>query len=359
MLELLKEIVAAFLPDEEIDSYQELTSGHINDTFLITTSRQEQFIFQKINKGVFHDVPGLIMNKVKISRHLHHKLSNFSQKKRQRRVLTFLQTFKGDNFYVDGNGDFWNATIFIDQSQTFETVTDPKVAYEGGKLFGDFIHLTQDFDPADLVETIPRFHDMTYRFGQFEEALRNASDERRHTAKFLIDRSKDLRKEMLILQGLKDQGKIRLRVTHNDTKISNALFDLKGKRLCVIDTDTIMPGIIHYDFGDAIRTICNTAAEDEKNLEKVQFNKEFYQAYSLGFLEKVGDSVSDLEKKYFPLAAKTMIFIMALRFLTDYLNNDIYYKTKFPDHNLVRSANQFKLIQSFEEVMGEALSGNF
>ncbi len=113
-----------------------------------------------------------------------------------------------------------------------------------------------------------------------------------------------------------------------------------------------MPGIIHYDFGDAIRTICNTAAEDEKDLEKVEFNMDFYEAYTKGFLEKTGDAVSDLERKYFPLAAKTMIFIMALRFLTDYLNNDIYYKTSFPGHNLVRSANQFKLIQSFEEVMG-------
>jgi len=353
MVKILREVFGVFLPDQKIDSFAELTSGHINDTFLINTNQQRHYVFQKINKGVFPDVPGLIMNKVKISRHLHYKLLSLTEKERQRRVLTFLQTPKGKNFYIDQNGDFWNGTIYIDHSQTFETVTDSKVAYEGGKLFGEFIHLTKDFDPSDLVEVIPRFHDMTYRFEQFEASLLNASQERAQRAQAYIELSKSLKKEMHILQVLKDNGHIRLRVTHNDTKISNALFDMEGNGLCVIDTDTIMPGIIHYDFGDAIRTICNTAAEDEKDLEKVKFNKEFYQAYSQGFLEKTGDAVSDLEREHFPLAAKTMIFIMALRFLTDYLSNDVYYKTSYPEHNLVRSMNQFKLIQSFEEVMGE------
>ena len=353
MIGVLREVFDVFLPKEEFDSFTELTSGHINDTFLVTSKQQHKYVFQKINKGVFHDVPGLIMNKVNISSHLHHKLSSLTQEERQRRVLTFLQTSGGESFNVDQNGDFWNATIFIENSQTFETVTDPKVAYEGGKLFGEFIQLTQDFDPSNLVEVIPRFHDMTFRFEQFEASLLNASQKRTQGAQVYIDKVIGLKKEMHILQELKNKGQIRLRVTHNDTKISNALFDLEGMGLCVIDTDTIMPGIIHYDFGDAIRTICNTAAEDEQDLEKVEFNTEFYEAYTKGFLEKTGDAVSDLERKYFPLAAKTMIFIMALRFLTDYLNNDIYYKTSFPEHNLVRSANQFKLIESFEEVMGK------
>jgi len=353
MIAVLREVFAVFLPEEEFDSFTELTSGHINDTFLVTTNQRNKYVFQKINKGVFHDVPGLIMNKVKISSHLHHKLSSLNEEERQRRILTFLQTSGGESFYIDQNGDFWNATIFIENSQTFETVTDAKVAYEGGKLFGEFIQLTQDFDPSNLVEVIPRFHDMTFRFEQFEASLLNASQERKQRAQAYIELSKSLKKEMHILQVLKEKGQIPLRVTHNDTKISNALFDMEGKGLCVIDTDTIMPGIIHYDFGDAIRTICTTAAEDEKDLEKVKFNKEFYEAYSQGFLEKTGDAVSDLERKYFPLAAKTMIFIMALRFLTDYLNGNIYYKIKYPEHNLDRAKNQFKLIQDFDQKMGK------
>jgi hypothetical protein len=353
MLSVLGDIFKVFMPDQELSDFKELASGHINDTFLVITKQQGDYILQKINKGVFGDVPGLISNKVKISQHLHQKLNFLSKEERERRILTFLATSTGAYYFVDANGDYWNATIFIDNSQTFETVTDPKVAYEGGKLFGEFIRLTQDFDPSQLVEVIPRFHDMSFRFEQFEDALKIASDERKKRAKIQIDLAKDLKDEMHILQNLKDKGDIRSRVTHNDTKISNALFDMQGNGLCVIDTDTIMPGIIHYDFGDAIRTICNTAAEDEKNLDKVKFSKDFYEAYSKGFLEKIGSSISELERKYLPLGAKSMMFIMALRFLTDYLNGDIYYKTKYPEHNLDRSKNQFKLIQSFEEVMGD------
>lgn len=349
MLLELRGILKVFLPDQELVAYEEIASGHINDTYLGVTDKAEKFILQKINKGVFNDVPGLIMNKVKISQHLHEKLSDLNEAERQRRILTFLNTEKGDYYCIDEKGDFWNVTIFIENSQTFETVTETKIAYEGGKLFGEFINLTQDFDPVNLVEVIPRFHDMAFRFEQFEEALVKASSERKHQAKEFIDRAHSLKNEMHILQDLKENGRIKLRVTHNDTKISNALFDLEGNGLCVIDTDTIMPGIIHYDFGDAIRTICNTAAEDEKDLNKVEFNVEFYHSYTKGFMEEIGSSISELEMKYFPLAAKTMIFIMALRFLTDYLNNDIYYKTKYPGHNLVRSMNQFKLIASLSE----------
>ena len=160
---------------------------------------------------------------------------------------------------------------------------------------------------------------------------------------------------MHILQRLKEAGEIPVRVTHNDTKISNSLFDKNNKGICMIDTDTVMPGIIHYDFGDAIRTICNTAAEDETDLSKVEFNLEYYKAYEKGFLEKSKDSISAMGIKQLPLAAKTMIFIMALRFLTDYLNNDIYYKTNYSDHNLDRAKNQFKLIESFTKKTANTL----
>jgi hypothetical protein len=158
---------------------------------------------------------------------------------------------------------------------------------------------------------------------------------------------------MFILQNLKDAGKIPLRVTHNDTKLSNSLFDKENKGICMIDTDTVMSGIIHYDFGDAIRTICNTAAEDEKDLSKVEFNLDYYKAYKKGFLEKTQNSMSTIELKYLTLAAKTMIFIMALRFLTDYLNGDVYYKVNYSEHNLDRAKNQFKLIESFTQKLSK------
>ena len=213
--------------------------------------------------------------------------------------------------------------------------------------------LTSDFDASKLTEVIPKFHDMSFRFSQFQAALKSGSKNRLHKAKSCIDSVLDLKEEMHILQTLKETGDIKIRVTHNDTKISNALFTKDKKGLCVIDTDTIMPGIIHYDFGDAIRTICNSAAEDETNLELVEFNIEYYKAYTKGFLEKMKSSLTPVELKHLPLAAKTMIFIIALRFLTDYLNNDIYYKTKYPEHNLDRSKNQLKLMQSLTEKYNE------
>ena len=352
MSNLLQDVLQAFLPNKEIISFNELASGHINDTYLVKTKDSQCFVVQKINSAVFKDVPGLVRNKTLVSLHLHKKMQGIDKELRNRLVLTFIPTSSGVYHFKDKNEDFWNVMVYIDNSQTFEIIKDADVAYEGGKLFGNFLNLTEGFNAAELIEVIPQFHDMSFRFSQFEAALKKASSERLQTSKPLIKKVESLKDEMHILQKLKEKGEIKLRVTHNDTKISNALFDLQGKGLCVIDTDTIMPGIIHYDFGDAIRTICNTAAEDEKDLGKVSFNKEFYEAYRQGFLEKISTSITETERHYLPLGAKTMMFIMALRFLTDYLNGDVYYKTNYADHNLVRAKNQFKLIESFEEQMG-------
>jgi len=351
----IEEVFKTFKPDSQLLTYEELATGHINDTYLVKAADQSLYVLQRINQGVFKDVPGLIWNKVHISHHLQQKLMHLSVKERLRRALTFVFNQNGEPYTVDQKGDYWNLMIYIDQSKTFETVKSEEVAREGGKLFGEFLNLTSDFDPNKLVEVIPKFHDMDFRYAQFEDALKKGSKERLERAKSYIDLVAVLKDEMHLLQKLKNEGKIKLRVTHNDTKISNALFDLNDKGLCVIDTDTVMQGIVHYDFGDAIRTICNQAAEDEKDLDQVEFNKPFYQAYLQGFLEKTEATLTPVEIKYLPLGAKTMIFIMALRFLTDYLNGDIYYKTKYDDHNLDRAKNQFKLIQSFDEKMGRVV----
>jgi serine/threonine protein kinase len=340
-------IFSQFNIGSDFISYKELASGHINDTYLITTSKKPDVILQRINEGVFKDVPGLIKNKVMISEHLQKKLSHLPKSERDRKVLTFIPAKDGLPFYNEKSGNYWNMMVYIEDSITYETVLNEAIAYEGGKLIGGFLNLTSDFDANLLIEVIPKFHDMTFRFSQFEDALKIASPKRLHSAFQEIKNVWKYKNEMHLLQQLKESGKLKERVTHNDTKIANILFDKNNKGLCVIDTDTVMSGIVHYDFGDAIRTICNTAAEDEKNLEKVHFNITFYKAYKKGFLEEIKDNLTPTELEHLPLSAKTMIFIMALRFLTDYLNNDIYYKTDFEDHNLVRSKNQFKLLESF------------
>ena len=350
--ERLKFIFGQFEHDSDFESFKELASGHINDTYLIKTKTKPYYVLQRINHGVFPDVPGLIENKVAISQHIKDKLQHLSPKKQKRRILKFFKTKTGASYYKGDEGNYWNLMQFIDKSVTHMTVPNVEVAYEGGRLLGQFLTLTSDFDASTLTEVIPNFHDMPFRYSQFEEALKSASKERLEKAKPCIELVENSREEMHILQKLKESGEIKLRVTHNDTKISNVLFNKKEKGLCLIDLDTVMPGIVHYDFGDAIRTSCNTAAEDETNLDLVEFNLDYYNAFKKGFLKKMGKSLSEIELKYLPLGAKTMIFIIGLRFLTDYLNGDIYFKTKYADHNLNRAKNQFKLLQSLSEKLG-------
>lgn len=348
-MEQLKYIFNAFQHESVFCNIKELTSGHINDTYLIETIQKPYFVLQRINHNVFKNVVGLINNKVAISLQIQKKRRKSQKDDIDVTTLTFIKTNAGEFYYQDGDGNYWNLMHFIIGAKTFETVNDAAIAYEGGKLFGEFLNLTSDFDVAKLVEVIPKFHDMSFRYSQFRAALQSAPKKRLFKATEQIEYIINLKDEMHILQNLKEKGCLKLRVTHNDTKISNALFTENNKGLCVIDTDTVMPGIVHYDFGDAIRSICNTAAEDEINLDLVEFNVEYYQAYTKGFLETLGDSISQQEIESLPLGAKTMIFIMGLRFLTDYLNNDIYYKTKYPEHNFDRAKNQFKLLQSFIE----------
>jgi hypothetical protein len=347
--ETLKFIFNKFDHKSDYISHTELNSGHINDTFLVKTSGTKNYILQRINHNIFKDVPGLVNNKILISNHIRSKYGNLSEEDLNKKVLSFVKTKKTNFYYHKENGDFWNVMIFIANSVTHDIAVNKEIAYEGGKLLGAFLNATSDFESSPLIDVIPNFHDMSFRFSQYASSIQSASKSRLIKAEKYTKIVTDLREEMHILQKLKEAGKIPIKVTHNDTKISNSLFDKNNKGICMIDTDTVMPGIIHYDFGDAIRTICNTAAEDEKDLSKVEFNLEYYKAYEKGFLEQTKDSLSETELKYLSLGAKTMIFIMGIRFLTDYLNNDIYYKTSYTDHNLDRAKNQFKLIESFSE----------
>lgn len=347
--ENLKSIFGEFDQDFEFATFSELTSGHINDTFLIQTEGDDDFVLQRINSNVFVKAKELIINKVKVSNHIQGKLKHLSQEDQNKRVLKFIETKDGHPYYLDHEGNFWNLSLFIKGSKTFERVENEEIAYEGGKLIGDFLNLANGLDTNEIVDIIENFHEMSFRYAQFDEALDNASAERLSLAKDCIEQAQDLREEMHILQNLKNAGEIPLRITHNDTKISNVLFDADNKGLCVIDTDTVMVGIIHYDFGDAVRTTCNTAYEDEKDLSIVEFNVPYYKAFTKGFLETIYEQLTLLDVKHLALAGKTITFIMGLRMLTDFLNNDVYYKTAYELHNLDRTKNQFKLVDSIAE----------
>jgi hypothetical protein len=347
--DLIASVFSEFDHGSNFHSCKELTSGHINDTYYVEASGQYNYVLQRINNFVFKKSKELIINKVKVSDYLQKQLKHLSVEAFERRVLRFVRTRSGSPYYLDKDGNYWNLTFYIDGSKTFERVTNPTIAFEGGKLYGEFLNLAQGIDVSEIVDIIPNFHEMSFRYNQFEAALDQASRERKELAKECIQKVFDLKSEVHRLEHLKNEGKIPLCVTHNDTKISNALFDENDKGLCVIDTDTVMVGIVHYDFGDAIRTICNTAFEDEKDLSKVNFNLDYYEAFTKGFLQKIHNKVTEFDVFHFPLAAKTITFIMGLRMLTDFLNNDIYYKTSYENHNLVRTKNQFKLVDAITE----------
>jgi len=334
-------------------SFQELNSGHINDTFLIKTTQRPNYVLQKLNGTVFKDADKLIVNKVLISNHLQEKLKYLPLYEVQRKVLCFVASKTGGFFYKDVDGNYWNLSVFIEDSVTYEKTPNPAIAFQAGKATGSFLALTADFEANKLTTILSDFHSVAKRFLQFKEALANASKERKEQAKELIDFSNFHITEMVVLDDAIRLKKLPLRVTHNDTKISNILFSKDHKALCLIDTDTVMKGVIHFDYGDAIRTICNTSDEDCSDTNQIEFHFEYFKEYTTGFLQELKHSISSEELKYLSISIQIMPFIMGLRFLTDFLNDDVYYKTNYEHHNFDRSKNQYTLVQKIKEKCSE------
>lgn len=348
----LKNIYQNFTADGEFKDYQTLVSGHINDTYLIETD-SKPYVLQKLNHLVFPNIPELMNNKVAVSQHLAHKC-DFHQT-----LLHFYPSLENLYYYQDEEGFYWNMMDFIPDSKVLEKTENKEQAAEAGHAFAAFIRALDDFDASELYEIIPDFHKMSFRYQQFDEVLEKVGEDRNDTVAMYQQRKKmaavwikqvlESRDEMQILEKLHEKGEIPLRVTHNDTKLSNILFDTNDKALAVIDWDTLMPGIVHYDFGDSVRTICSNSIEDETDLDKVTFNAEFYHAYREAFIKELDGILSPKELDLLDLAPKTITFIMGLRFLTDYLNGDKYYKIKYTNHNLDRAANQFTLVNRIQE----------
>ncbi len=344
MENILKSIINQFEIQSEFESYQELNSGHINDTFLIKTTHKPQYVLQKINKTVFPKAKELIENKIFVSNHLQHKLKNLPQKEIQQKVLCFVKAKDGTFFYEDTDGNCWNASIFIEDSVTYLKAENTQIAFEAGKITGAFLELTKDVDLSKITTTLEDFHSVTVRYQQFKKAQQNASDEKIFQSKELIDFIETHINKMQEIDIAIQQHKLPLRLTHNDTKISNILFSKENKALCLIDTDTVMQGVLHFDYGDAIRTLCNTAKEDEIDISKIAFNFEYFKSYTEGFFQSFKSATKE-EIDLLPISIKIVPFIMGMRFLTDYLNNDVYFKTKHHNHNLERAKNQFVFVE--------------
>ena len=340
-------ILKHFNLEHKLSSYG---NGHINDTYLFES--RNNYILQKINKSVFTNPPAVMENIQGVTEHLRNKIvSNGGNPDRE--TLTLIPNIDGKSYYEDENGDFYRVYKFIENARSYDLVESPLQLYHAAKAFGKFQNMLADYPADKLNETIVDFHNTRVRYDQFKTALANdAAGRAKDVAdeiKFVLDRECDAG---VVVDAIAE-GKIPLRVTHNDTKLNNVLLDeVTGEGVCVIDLDTVMPGSLLYDYGDALRFGGSSGAEDEKNLDKIWFKVENFEAFTRGFMEEL-PSMTEEERKLLPFSIKLMTLECGSRFLADYLNGDVYFKTHYPEHNLDRCRTQFKLVADIEAEMDE------
>ncbi len=351
----LKEIYGLFSADGTFLNGAHYGSGHIHDTFRVETAEtdKDDYILQRLNNKIFKKIPELQENVERVTGHLNRKLRAMPGADVKRECLTLIPAREGKSWIVDRDGNYWRMYIFISNHRSYNIVDSPDKAYEGGKAIGRFQAMLADLPGNPLHETIPFFHDIEKRLETFSTTIKNNPVKRAEKAdeeiNFVFQRAEDMK----VILRLGREGKIPLRITHNDTKFNNILLDENNKALCVIDLDTVMPGYVHYDFGDAIRTAANIAAEDEKELSKVKMDIKLFEAYSEGYLSETRDTLNSTEKDYLAFAPRLITYTIALRFLTDYLDGDSYFKIHHEHHNLQRAKAQLKLVESMEEQYGE------
>lgn len=319
-------------------------SGHINQTYLVVTDAPHRYILQRINRRVFTDVPALMENI--------HAVTSFlaAQDPDPRHVLTLVPEHGGKPYYEDEAGECWRVYEFVTDGICLDTATTPAEFYQSAVAFGRFQTMLADFPAQTLHETIAHFHDTPSRYRAFHAAVEADAVGRLREVEPEIEFMLKREEEAGTLMHLLAAGELPLRVTHNDTKLNNVILDAKTRRaLCVIDLDTVMPGLVANDFGDSIRFGANTALEDEKDIGKVSLSLPLYETYVGGFLAVCGSRLTALEKEMLPMGAKMMTLENAVRFLTDYLQGDPYYAIARPEHNLDRTRTQMALVKDMEK----------
>lgn len=346
--EQLMHILSQFQTEGNLVSAEPFGNGHINDTLKVTDDKGEiRYVLQRINHHIFTNVDMLQNNIHTVTTQIRKKLEERGETDIDRKVLTFLPTKDGQRYYFDGDS-YWRVCLFIPRSNSYEEVT-PELSYEAGKAFGDFQSMLADLPEGSLGETIPNFHNMEFRLEQFHDAVKANPVGRLEEVKDLVEEIEKRAKAMCIQEDLYREGKLKKRTNHCDTKVNNIMFDADTQKvLCVIDLDTVMPGFVLSDIGDFIRTGANTGAEDDENLDNVNVNMEIFKAYTRGYMETAKSFLSPLEIQMLPYGGRLLTYMQTVRFLTDYINGDTYYKIHSPKHNLQRTKAQFKLLQSLE-----------
>ena len=350
--ENMKEVTGAFCFEGVLEECVPYGSGHINDTYRLTYRQDEtsrRYILQRMNKSIFTNPVELMENVSGVTSWLKKKiLENGGDVERE--TLNLVETKDGNSYYVDSQGEYWRAYYFIEHAICYDMVKNEDDFYQSAVAFGHFQRLLADYPAETLHETIVNFHNTVDRFHKFQKAVREDVCERASGVQEEIQFV--MKREVLAhtLCDLQEQGKLPLRVTHNDTKLNNIMIDqATGKAICVIDLDTVMPGLSVNDFGDSIRFGASTGAEDEQDLSKVSFDIHLYEVYVKGFIEGCAGALTDLELDMLPMGAILMTFECGTRFLTDYLEGDHYFKIHREGHNLDRCRTQFKLVRDMEE----------
>lgn len=335
-------------------------NGHINDTFLLRYKTPEniekKYILQRMNHNIFKNPQQLMENVVHITEYLRQTILSQGGDP-DRETLNVWKTLDGANWYQDSNKNYWRVFPFIENSICLEKVESEKDFYDSAVAFGNFQKMLADFPVQTLHETIPNFHNTVSRFQDFKKAIQEADKNRATLAKAEIAFALDREQDASILTDLLAKGKLPLRVTHNDTKLNNILLDADThKALCIIDLDTVMPGLSLYDFGDSIRFGASTGAEDEPDLSKVELDLSLFEVFTKGYLEGCAGSLTKTEIELLPVGAKLMTFECGIRFLADFLTGDHYFKVHRENHNLDRARTQFKLVADMEAKWNEMQS---
>lgn len=350
MTQKLRDIGANFVLHGEYISSEPYGSGHINDTFAVTFDQggtPVRYIFQRINHTIFKDPAALMDNIVRVT---DHQRTKCGASEPSRRAMTVIHANDGLPYICDVEGNYWRVYIMIEKARTYDVLESKDQAFQAAKAFGEFQKQLVDIPGGRLNETIPDFHNTPKRFENFVKALDADSENRaKHAEKeieFFLSK-KEMASKLLELSA---EGLIPERITHNDTKLNNVMIDdVTGEGLCVIDLDTVMPGLALYDFGDMVRTGTSPAEEDERDPSKVTMRMEMFEALAGGYLSSASDFLTETEIEYLPFSGKLITYEIGLRFITDFLQGDVYFKTHRENHNLDRCRTQMKLVQSIEE----------
>jgi len=348
----IKNVYDAFSLKGNFESAVQFGDGHINDTYLVSCTDngiKKQYVFQRINKNVFHDSELLMSNMLSVCDFICAEAAMRGDDE-NREALSIVRTKDGKSHYTDDEGYAWRVLNYVPNSKSYTVATSPRQIYSAAKAFGKFQRMLEKFPVSDIGETIPDFHNTPKRL----EALVNAAE------RDVLSRLEEVRAEYEfaiarkdfcnVLEDLKTEGKLPVKVTHNDTKLNNVLFDKDtDEAICVVDLDTIMPGLSVNDFGDLVRSSVSTAAEDEPDLSRVDFQMELYELCVKGFVEGADGTLTECEMEYLPHGAIMMTLECGIRFLTDYLSGDVYFKTHRPKQNLDRARTHFKLVWQMEQ----------